>query len=795
MKWFHSSSENSSIEKVGGKGAHLQMLSSWKANVAPFVVISTDVCAEFIRTGLIPSQVKLDIEAFITIHGKVALRSSMTGEDNAAYSFAGLFETFLDVDHKNWEDSLKKIYASLGSDRVINYIKLKNINIELNMAVVIQKEIRVEKSGVLFTRSPMEPTSAIGIDAAFGMGEGVVSGLVDVAHYSLTRLGEIIQGSDTEVLTSEQLQQLVSESLRLEEFLGKPSDIEWGYIKDELYIFQIRPITTNFSPLKVFADTNLSESYPGKVSPFTATFVQKVYENVFTESAIILGAKGKRLDTLKSHYGKIIGVMENHLYYDLEHYYAILRSLPGAEKNITNWHKMIGGKIEGLKIPYHATSLTTTETIQAVYSLLNFAFKKKTHYSTFLNGLEALVTKINKETEELETSNQTIQYQSDLLKKSFGFGLTVANDVLIMIGLGMMGSRFKKRGIPEDSIIDLLKTAQSLDSVKPLHAFEKLSLSLSHEFIKDFESHISQPGLDPYSKTFQYLQEMGWETEVLALANFLNEYGDRSFEELKIESLPFKNDPQLLLTFLKWGKKTQSMEHSSKRNLPIKLNFIDQKIIKFTRECIEFRETSRLWRGRFYQLFRIIILRLASSLQSEDPEWEKFKLADFFSITHLEWDEYLQGKLKAAQLRDLMNLRIGWQTKEHNFPEFICWSPLEKLPQFSRSEIGPNALKGHGVSPGIVEGRALVLENPTDAMETEISNYILVTKNTDPAWVYIMSRSMGLISEKGSMLSHTAIIGRELGVPTIVGVKSATNLIKTGDLLKINGTTGEVTKI
>jgi phosphoenolpyruvate synthase/pyruvate phosphate dikinase len=122
MKWFYSFSENSTIEKVGGKGAHLQMLSLWKANVAPFFVISTDVCSEFLRTGLIANEVKKEIEDFISVHGKVALRSSMTGEDNAAYSFAGLFETFLGIDHSNWEDGLKKIYASLGSQRVSNYI-------------------------------------------------------------------------------------------------------------------------------------------------------------------------------------------------------------------------------------------------------------------------------------------------------------------------------------------------------------------------------------------------------------------------------------------------------------------------------------------------------------------------------------------------------------------------------------------------------------------------------------------------------------------------------------------------
>lgn len=795
MKWFYSSSESSPVDKVGGKGAHLQMLTSWNANVAPFVILGTEVHDEYLLSGAIPDEVKREIQAFILQHGKVALRSSMTGEDHAAYSFAGLFDTFLGIDHTNWEEALIQIYASLGGQRVTNYIKLKNINIDLKMAVVLQKEISVGKSGVLFTRSPMLPTSAITIDAAHGMGEGVVSGLVDVANYSLTRLGEVIQGSDAGVLSSINLKQLLKESLRLEDILGRPADIEWGYLGDELFIFQIRPITTSFSPLKVFADTNLSESYPGTVSPFTATFIRKVYENVFTESAILLGAKGKRLEILKVHYAQIIGVIDDHLYYDLEHYYAILRSLPGGEKNITNWHKMIGGKIEGIKVPIHATSLSLLETIQAAYSLLVFALKKRKHYSSFLNTLDSLVKSILKEIEQLKTSEETIQYLSDLVKKSLGFGLTVANDVYIMIGLGIMSHRFKKRGIPEASIIDLLKTTQSLDSVKPLHAFEKLTVDLNSKFINDLESLALEPGLDPYSKSFQQLTEMGWAAEVTALSNFIKEYGDRSFEELKIESLPFKNDPQLLITFLKWGKSTRAMVHRPPAVQEIKLNFLDQKIIKFTRECIEFRETSRLWRGRFYHLFRIMIMKLSEQLKNEDEGWKHFKLADFFSISHTEWDMYLRHELNANNLRQLMQSRISWQTKHQNFPEFVCWSPAEKLPQFNKSTGKVDILKGQGVSPGIFEGRALVLENPTDAMSTELDNFILVTKNTDPAWVYIMSRSRGLISEKGSMLSHTAIIGRELGIPTIVGVKSATNLIKTGDLLQINGTTGEVNKV
>jgi len=100
-------------------------------------------------------------------------------------------------------------------------------------------------------------------------------------------------------------------------------------------------------------------------------------------------------------------------------------------------------------------------------------------------------------------------------------------------------------------------------------------------------------------------------------------------------------------------------------------------------------------------------------------------------------------------------------------------------------------LKGIGISKGIVTGKAVVIDNPET--DEDLSNKILVAQMTDPAWIFLMSRAKGLISEKGSALSHTAIIGRELGIPTVVGVDHATKLVKTGNSIQLNGSTGKVT--
>lgn len=794
MNFLSLSDQIEKIENVGGKGHHLQKLVAWKAPIPPFFIITTSSHDYFSRTGEIPQIVIDHIQSFLNKNPNIVLRSSMIGEDHQDDSFAGMFETILGVNNKTWKENLKKIYASLQAPRVKEYIQKKNIKTALKMAIVVQREIQVDKSGVLFTRTPVEPTSAMAIDAAFGMGEGVVSGLTHVDHYLYTRLGEKIyhiKNNINPVLDSEDIKILLKEGLRLEDSIGKPSDIEWGFKQGKLYIFQIRPITRHFLPLKVFVDTNLSESYPGTVSPFTATFVKKAYENVFTESAIILGAKGKKLENLKIHYAQLIASIDDHLFYNLEHYYAVLRSLPGGEKNINNWHQMIGGKISDIKIPHHDTNLSKSETFWAIVKLLKLGFKKNQIYQIFLNQLSILSENINQEREKFHSSKETLSYLCQLIEKPLGFGVTVINDVYIMMGLGYLTKVMKGQGRGECETIDLLKTIHGIDSVKPLIVFNELVDNLSNEFIELFSSTSSEIGFDPYTAIFKTMEDKGWENEVKKIKSFLEKYGDRSFEELKLESLPLKNNPPLLKKLLRWAKDNPDIKRYNTENTSkVSLGFIDKKILDFTRECIEMREASRLWRGRFYQLLRELIIQASWQLTKEDGRFQNWTLSDFFSINYHEWAKFNSSLINYDILEKLMKDRKQWQTKKIIYPELIYWVEDEKLPHLELPPTLEGELKGQGVSPGIVEGVALVLDNPNDALESNLKNFILITKNTDPAWVYIMSRSMGLISEKGSMLSHTAIIGRELSIPTLVGVKNATQLIKSGDKIRINGQTG-----
>lgn len=795
MKFISESTEISGLNLVGGKGHHLQKLCSWGAEVAPFFIVTTECFDSYSKTKILPDSVIKRFENFLETYPKIALRSSMISEDHADSSFAGLFETYLDVTKDNWLTSLEKIFSSLTSRRVSEYIEKKKLDISLKMAVVVQQLVEVERSGVLFSRSPVVPTSAIAIDAAYGLGEGVVSGYADVDHYQLTRTKDLIQSTinnEIPVLASSELSMLVDKAIELEGKAGYPVDIEWGIHTGKLFIFQIRPITRDFEPLTYFVDTNLSESYPGIVSPFTASFVKKAYENVFKESAFILGASSSRLAKLSYHYERLISCVDNHLYYNLEHYYAVLRALPGGERNIENWHKMIGGKIEGLSIPRHETELTTFESVIAVLNLGRIAAFKQKRINPFLRDLEQKKKGIEDRTRTLKDPKDIIFYLNHLTHSPLGFGLTIINDVYVMMGLGILSRIMTKKNLPEETVIDLLKTSNGVDSIKPLEYFNNLVHALPPEFIAELKKADLQPGFDPYEDFLKEMRRKGHHNSVMHLELFLREYGDRSFEELKLESLPLKNNPSLLVKLIEWARTNENITNTRPAGTQsIPLSWPEQKVLAFTRSAIETREATRLWRGKYYHLIRNLVLQLAQSLKTQDRSWNEFAIQDFFSASAEEWLDYAKGKISKKDFQELMRNRESWKDKKQIFPELIVWQENEPLPGISTSEVS-DSLTGQGVSQGVVEGSALVLEKPDDALQSKMKNFILVTKNTDPAWVYIMSRSKGLISEKGSLLSHTAIIGRELNIPTVVGVKQATRIIKTGDRIRLDAVNGKI---
>ncbi len=236
----------------------------------------------------------------------VAVRSSATTEDLADASFAGQQETFLNVKgNDSLIESVKKAFASLFTARAIYYrVKKGFIHGQSYLAVVVQKMIDADKSGVIFSKNPLKNDGNIVLEAVWGLGEGIVSGMISPDHYVINQKFEIVERnisekeialtrsssgrtekikltpeiSKREVLTGHEVKVLSQFALRLEEHYNKPQDIEFAISNEGIFIVQSRPITTKVVEEKGELDGNVLFSGLGASPGVSSGAVRIIYD-------------------------------------------------------------------------------------------------------------------------------------------------------------------------------------------------------------------------------------------------------------------------------------------------------------------------------------------------------------------------------------------------------------------------------------------------------------------------------------------------------------------------------------
>ena len=241
---------------VGNKAFNLGLLRDQGINIAPFFVVTTSVFHELIKSKNNLNKIELpqDLKTAILKNfkklktNKLAIRSSATCEDGENSSFAGQFASFLSVPTNKIIENIKKCWASVFTAQVRNYCYFHKIDPSLiKMAVMVQKMVKAQKGGVIFTKDITGNGNRVIIEAAKGLGEKVVSGLVDpqklVFSKKTKKLSEGSIGFQNQVLNFNEAFRLFKISLKIEKIFGRPQDIEWAIEKGKIYILQSRPIT------------------------------------------------------------------------------------------------------------------------------------------------------------------------------------------------------------------------------------------------------------------------------------------------------------------------------------------------------------------------------------------------------------------------------------------------------------------------------------------------------------------------------------------------------------------------
>ena len=696
-----------------------------------------------------------------------AVRSSSSLEDGDLTSFAGQFDTYLNVEEKDLNTKIIECFKSLYKINVLEYMKTNNLDLSnLKMNVIVQEMINPDISGVLFTSNPQGIINESVISVSYGLGENVVAdkGEITTYYYNLTDKLYYYDGIKN-ILNKEQIEELINISEELKKELGSYLDIEFSILNNTIYLLQTRKITTiDDTNLLILDNSNIVESYPGISLPLTCSFVNNVYSGVFKSLCSRVLKNKKEVEQINDVFNNMVGNVNGRVYYKISNWYTLLNQLPLSNKIIPIWEEMLG--IKNYKNNNDTLKMSFTKKLR-VYKNSIIEILKTPKNMEKLN--QEFIT-INDKFYDRYNSNLTPQelkniYDEIKIKLLSVWDVTLLNDLYAFLFTGLVKKRIKDDNLANKYISGI----SNIESLKPIK--EMINIAYNYEF---------------NSNEYKTKKE-----------EYIKVYGDRHLEELKLESETFRTNPNLfdnkIIEYQSDKTKLEEMYNNINKSNDIKIKegIITKYLIKKCMLGIKNREISRLNRSRIYGIVREIYLSFGKYY------YESKCINEISDIFYLKEEEIFNN---IDELKDLTNLVSERKDKYKSFYSLPAYTRLiftnnefDKLSKnitYHEELINQDKLYGTPCSSGIVEGEVLVVDNINDI--GDVKDKILITKMTDPGWVFLLATAKGVISEKGSLLSHTAIISRELKIPAIVGVPNLLKTIKSKDIFKMDATTGEI---
>ncbi len=843
----HIQSQPDILAQCGGKAKNLYLLRLRGFSVPDFIVLPVTTIHQILgdKAGVIKQLInETDLtsqEAIVSVADKIALlltdlrlteaqikevttavsmhlagsncfsvRSSALFEDDKNASFAGLFTTHLDVTIADLETAIVACIRAAFKAQVLRYSAIKHLNPADNeLTLIIQKMITATVSGIVFTMNSLGNFNDTHISAGFGSGEGVVSNKTDTTSYFVNRQNTDIHigEGDPNVLSTTQVSTLFEQCMAIERAFGFPQDIEFSFDESgKLWLLQTRPITNiDITNLKILDNSNIVESYPGLTLPLSFTFARNGYQQVFTSAARLFGVSEADIARITPELSAMITHVHGRVYYNLHHWYKLMQMVVADENSMQAWETLIGIK----SAPKKGFHFSVFKQLKTGFRSLSLLFRYSNLVATFFAAFDRDFTPLRNFADQLYTEKPTpksaIEYYNQVSKGIFvHWATTLLNDFFTFKFYDYLRQMVVNYGFAESDNIanDLLCGITDMDSEKPIIAL----LTMKEIILNDAELSSWFHTLSASEIRQKIQQKKGTLTE--SIADYIAKYGDRTLEELKLESPNFRQNPdgfyELLQTQLANKNTPESFRaaqihirsnaekkitEKQKQNSFIK-NTAFNYVLKKTKETVKNRENMRIRRAMAYGAAKEIFYYIGTCFVAEKiidaPK-------DIFYLTMQEMEAICCQKTTINPKEIIENRKNDYQIyATQTLPDRIVFN--DRIPELNNSSQviahDTTTLMGTGISKGSVTAEVLVLDKP--AFAADVDNKILVTRMTDPAWVFLMSRAAGIITEKGSPLSHTAIVGRELGIPVIIGLKNATLLLQTGQTVAMNGDTGEV---
>ena len=734
-----------------------------------------------------------------------SVRSSATVEDEANYSFAGQFKTLLYVESKDLLSAVKEVITSLYQPSSLAYLLRSGITLkDAAMNIIIQEMVSGTLSGIYFTANPQGILNEHVIVVGNGIGSEVVEDKVPTTMITLhprDQLSYMETTADSPVLTNNQSKQLIDLAQDITTLFGPAMDIEFTFVEETLYVLQARPITTLPDlPAIILDNSNIVESYPGTTTPLTFSFIQEAYTSVFRGLARrILGSESVALEIYEPTFQHMIAMVNSRVYYQIQHWYQLLQLLPFSNKIIPIWQDMLGvQETEVPSMPVHLSKWQRLKTMWRITQEFIQTPRKMAQLEQDFENVQALYDLHYSATASTETLYRLFeQIKEQVLDQ---WDITLVNDLYGFIYTGLLSKLSSNETIQQE-----ITGIETIESMKPAHALEALLVQLRlpeyHNYFNSLQAMSDAELKVFFDKDSHYLTS--------SLRNYLREYGNRVPNELKLETKTYASHPSKLIELLRQQLASSSSSHkrikTKPHESPKSFNPLVNVVKKRALTGIKYRESSRLKRTRIYGMMRTIFVTMGERLV------EQRKLQTVEQVFYLNLEElFALIKAEKTALKDsLFNIQERQRKfeRDQQLPAFsrllFADEIVEKHPQYDDSivmEVGRKQhegepLHGIGCSSGLISGEVIVISDIQAVRLQDVYQKIMVAKMTDPGWVHHLSQAVGIITERGSLLSHTAIVSRELGIPSIVNVRAVTRELKSGDIIEMDGQSGYIRRL
>lgn len=825
---------------VGGKARNLGVMLINGVPVPKGFVITCQALELFLSTnkldlescthddviaGVFPEQLEAEItkqfDGIFASDSLVAVRSSGVSEDSSEHSFSGMYSSFLDTPRASLLTKIKECWASARNERVLEYKKnsVSSSPASSLMAVVVQEMVRSIVSGVVFTTHPVtNDDSFFVINAAPGLGEALVSGHITPDTYICNKdTGEIISQkltSDAPCLPEPALSELLALARKIQAiFNHQGQDIEFAWDAKVVWAVQARPITTINKSVSanldkkgdVCSNHETFDVFPEVITPLTWTtfnyIVHYSLQQRYKQKKIVFPHDRSMYEL---HWGRV--------YQNLTVSDMMVAAEFGFNPDLAG--KAVKGELSKSNTE-DADSTSIMEKIKGLGRLLTSLWDSSdsaVRMTQIINSNSVWCKEREKELTKMAPQDLTEEKINEMRK--------VATSKFCEFGCEYIDVNIRLQIFLAAVEVFLTNPAKALGA-KPDFFIASLLTGLGGVFTYEMNEQLRRladvAARDDVVMTFlrkrenwkNFREELKGTDFLQDLSQLLEDYGYRAMNELEAASVRWGEDPSYIfdqiLTMVKLkreeGREAPGAAEGKRKitedillgQVPFLQRYLTRWAINKLQEFTRLRENSKCVLVQFIALARSYLVRAAQSFASRGLIEHR---DDVFYLTLPDLDELFaeKGDGKGDEYKERA------RKNKEQFEKQRKWMVVPDMfvggaPHFSPKPTSDDKdiLKGVGASCGVTQGTARLLASPNERDKLTSKDDILVCATTDPAWTPLFACCAGLVCVHGGILSHGAIVAREFGIPAVLGVSNALEIIKDGMQIQVNGNDGTVT--